>query len=194
MVMIDDSVSEYSSWDDDDFDIGILDEIISPEVYSDFDELDEHTDFPSTLDFDISEPSDGNVFDAGVYLTHDEEAYSSFDAASLAGTDETRSAEVELYDSGATRHMSGFRHKFLDFTRIEPVPITTADKRSFEATGKGNMYVHIPNKNQPNSRILLKDVLYASAMGITLVSISRIAGTGSTVVFTGNVCRIYTKN
>ena len=135
MVMIVDSVSEYSSWDDDDFDINILDEIISPEVYSDFDELDEHTDFPSTLDFDISEPSDGIVFDAGVYLTHDEEAYSSFDAASLAGTDETRNAEVDLYDSGATWHMSGFRHKFLNFTRIEPVPITTADKRSFEATG-----------------------------------------------------------
>ena len=147
MVMIDDSVSECSSRDEDDFDIDILDEIISPEAYSDFDELDEHTDLPSTLDFDISEPSDGNVFDAGAYLIHDEEACSSFDAASLAGTDETRGAEVDLYDSGATRHMSGFRHKFLDFTRIEPVPIITADKRSFEATGKGNMYVHIPNKN-----------------------------------------------
>ena len=31
-------------------------------------------------------------------------------------------------------------------------------------------------------------------MGITLISISRIAGAGSTVVFTGNVCHIYTKN
>ena len=36
--------------------------------------------------------------------------------------------------------------------------------------------------------------MYASEMGITLVSINRIAGAGSTVVFTRNVCRIYSKN
>ena len=42
--------------------------------------------------------------------------------------------------------------------------------------------------------MLLKDVLYAPSMGVTLVSISRIAGAGSTVVFTGNVCKIYSRN
>ena len=196
MVMIDDCGSECNSSDDasGDFDIDILDEIISEDACSSFEELDELTDSPSTLDFfDISEPSDGNVLDAGAYLIDDEVACTSFDAASLAGAG-MRGTEVDLYDSGATRHMSGFRYKFLDFVPIDPVPIITADKRSFEATGKGNMYVYLPNKNQPNSRILLKDVLYASAMGITLVSISRIAGAGSTVVFTGNICRIYTKN
>ena len=68
-------------------------------------ELEELTDPPSTLNLDISEPSD---FDASAYLIYDKEAYCSFDAASLAGTDETRGAEVDLYDSGATQHMSGF--------------------------------------------------------------------------------------
>ena len=58
----------------------------------------------------------------------------------------------------------------------------------FQATGKGDMYVNIPNRNHPNSRILLKDVLYAPSMGVTLVSISRIASAGSTVVFTGEFC------
>ena len=32
------------------------------------------------------------------------------DAVYLAGSDETRSVEVDLYDSGTTRHMSGFFH------------------------------------------------------------------------------------
>ena len=102
MVMIDNCVSECSSSDDSDFDIGILDEIVSPDAFSDFEELEELTDPPSTLNLDISEPSDGNVFDASAYLIYDKEAYCSFDAASLAGTDETRGAEVDLYDSGAT--------------------------------------------------------------------------------------------
>ena len=90
---------------------------------------------------------------------------SSFNAAYLAGTNETRSDEVDLYDSGATRHMSGFYHRFINFTDIEPVPITAVDKRKFQATRKGDMYVYIPNGSQPNSHILLKDVLYAPSMG-----------------------------
>ena len=53
--------------------------------------------------------------------------------------------------------------------------------------------MNIPNRNHPNSRILLKDVLYAPSMGVTLVLISRIVSAGSTVVFTGEFCRIYNK-
>ena len=56
------------------------------------------------------------------------------------------------------------------------------------------MYVNVPNRDKPNSRILLKDVLYAPLMGVTLISINKIAGAGSTVIFTGNFCRIYNKN
>ena len=84
--------------------------------------------------------------------------------------------------------MSGFFHKFINFVTVDPVPITAANKRTFQATGKGDMYVNIPNRNHPNSQILLKDVLYAPSMGVTLVSISRIASAGLTVVFTGEFC------
>jgi hypothetical protein len=90
--------------------------------------------------------------------------------------------------------MSGFFHRIFNYVETKPVPIITADKRPFHAIGKGDMYVYLPNRDKSNSRILLKDVLYAPDMGITLVSISRIAGTGATVVFTGNVCRIYSKD
>ena len=114
--------------------------------------------------------------------------------AYLAGMSDTRSAEVDLYDSGTSRHMSGFFHRFINYSKVEPIPIITADKRTFQAIGKGDMYVYLPNGDKPNSRILLKDVLYTPRMGITLVSISRIAKAGSTVVFTGSVCRVYSKD
>ena len=143
----------------------------------------------------IDEPTDGpDGVDQVINADLENTIKINLEAAYLAGTDETRSAEIDLYDSGTTRHMSGFFHRLINYIDIDPVPIITADKRSFHATGKGDMYVHLPNRNKPNSRILLKDVLYAPKMGITLVSISRIAEAGSTVVFTGNVCRIYTKN
>ena len=118
----------------------------------------------------------------------------NFEYAYLVKTTDTRKLEVDLYNSGATRHMSGFFHKFVNFVRIEPIPITAADKRTFQAIGKGDMYVNIPNRSHKNSRILLKDVLYAPSMGVTLISISKIAGAGSTVVFTRNSCRIYNKD
>ena len=116
------------------------------------------------------------------------------EASYLVGTDETHSSEVNLYNSGTSRHMSGFFHQFLNYTETDPVPILTADKRTFQAVGKGDMYVYLPNRDKPNSHILLKDVLYAPKMGITLVSISQITGAGSMVIFSGNFCQIYTKN
>ena len=90
--------------------------------------------------------------------------------------------------------MSGYFHRFLNFVKIEPIPITVADKRMFQATGKGDMYICIPNRTQLSSHILLKDVLYASSMGVTLVSISKITSAGSTVIFTRDFCRIFGKN
>lgn len=120
-------------------------------------------------------------------------AYTTFYSDVLAGSAKTRAAKVDLYDSGATRHMSGFRHRFLNYVEIEPVPILAADKRTFNATGKGNMYIYLPNGDQDPLRILLTNVLFAPSMGITLVSISCVAAAGATVVFIGNVCKIYNK-
>jgi hypothetical protein len=156
-------------------------------------------DLPNLFDV-VDESLDGfdEVIDTDQHLSaepaDEDEIKTSLEAAYLAGTDETRSAEIDLYDSGTTWHMSGFLYRFFNYVETEPVPIVTADKWIFEALGKGDIYVYLPNRDKSNSRILLKDVLYAPKMGVTLVSISHIAGAGSTVVFTGNVCRIYTKN
>ena len=112
----------------------------------------------------------------------DDEANSSLEYAVLTETVGAKPTDIDLYDSGATHHMSGFRHRFLNFVEIVPKPISTADKQTFSAMGKGDMYINIPNGDLPPSKILLKDVLYAPTMAVTLVSISRITAAGSTVV------------
>ena len=61
----------------------------------------------------------------------------TFDSAALAKSS-TSPINIELFDSGASRHMSGYRHRFINFVEIEPKPITAADKHTFNATGKGD--------------------------------------------------------
>ena len=119
-------------------------------------------------------------------------AYTSLDIDQLAAAVRPND-EVDLYDSGATHHMSGFKHRFINFAKTEDVPIIAADKRTFKAIGKGDMYIHLPNQAKQMSRVLLKTVLYAPSMGVTLVSISSIASTGSTVIFTKDICQIFNK-
>jgi hypothetical protein len=86
------------------------------------------TEVDQMIDNDLEEPIKTNL----------ESAY-------LAGTDETRSAEVDLYNSGTTRHMSEFYYRLINYVDTNPVPIRTADKCSFQAIGKGDMYVYLPN-------------------------------------------------
>ena len=112
---------------------------------------------------------------------------SSFAGVVLAGTEATCNAESELYDSGASRHMTPFHHPLINFTLIASHPITAADKRVFHTTGKGDMQVEMPNGNTTTT-ILLKDVLYALDMGITIISISRIASAGYAALFCTNFC------
>jgi hypothetical protein len=115
---------------------------------------------------------------------------SLFAGAALAGTAETRKLESDLYDSGASRHMTPFRERLINYTPIASRPITAADKRVFHAIGKGDMHVRIPN-GATTTIILLKDVLYAPAMGVNIISVSRITAAGSAVLFRANFCRIF---
>ncbi|EIW64132.1 uncharacterized protein TRAVEDRAFT_84569, partial [Trametes versicolor FP-101664 SS1] len=53
---------------------------------------------------------------------------------------------IEVYDSGATRHISPYRDTFISFTELDPpLPINTADGHSFSAVGEGSVRVEVPN-------------------------------------------------
>ena len=100
--------------------------------------------------------------------------------------------EAELYDSGASRHMSPFLHRFTNLRTIPPRPITAANNRVFYATGLGDLKIDVPNGSS-STRIVLKDALYAPDMGMTVVSVGKIASAGCTVSFEGKKCRIKNK-
>ena len=61
--------------------------------------------------------------------------------ASLTTADVTpkadRSERIEIYDSGATCHMSPYIEAFANFEFITPKPISAANNQTFEAVGKG---------------------------------------------------------
>jgi len=112
--------------------------------------------------------------------------------ATLVQDNSAASNEItELYNSSASQHMLSACVHFVDFTTIPPKPIQSVDNQTFNAIGKGNLYVHLPNCNQ-QSRILLKDILYALSMKVTLISISCLASTGYAALFRSQSCSIYT--
>ncbi|KAJ7284747.1 hypothetical protein C8J57DRAFT_960215, partial [Mycena rebaudengoi] len=80
-------------------------------------------------------------------------------------------------------------HKFLNYTTIPPKSITAADNGTFQAIGQGDIHISIPNGNN-TACILLKGVLYALKLGLTLVSISKITDAGFATLFRDNICRI----
>ena len=100
------------------------------------------------------------------------------------------SSTAELYDSGASQHFSPFRDRFVKFESIPLRPISAADKRTFHAIGQGDLYIEIPN-GSTTTQVLLKYVLYALSMGITLVSISKLAATGYSALFHDSACHVF---
>ena len=113
----------------------------------------------------------------------------TFTTVMLVNAEASSNHKTELYDSGASCHMSPYRNKFLNFVSIKPKTIRAADSQEFEATRVGDIHIELPN-GWSTSWILLKDVLYAAAMGLTLVSISKIAKAGFTIVFHKNILKI----
>ncbi len=103
--------------------------------------------------------------------------------------DETAGAEIELYDSGASRHMSPFRERFVTYHKIPARPITTANNRVFYAVGAGDLQIQVPN-GASSSKVLLRDALHAPEMGLTVVSIGRIVKAGYAVQFEDRSCKI----
>ena len=95
--------------------------------------------------------------------------------AALSTADDTGSKDpteqVEVYDSGATCHMSPYIDAFTNFEFIKPKPISTADNRTFEAVGKGDIHIRIPN-GDGFTLVTLHDVLYALNIAFTLISLS----------------------
>lgn len=79
---------------------------------------------------------------------------------------------------------------FENYVSIAPKSITATDKHYFQAIGKGDLQIKIPN-SYGATFILLKNVLHCPDMGLTLVSIGKITNAGYKVIFRGQTCKIY---
>ena len=102
---------------------------------------------------------------------------------------ETTGANQELYDSGASRHMSPYREHFVTYCKIPACPITAANNHVFYAVGVGDLQIQVPN-GASSSKVLLRDALHAPEMGLTVVSIGRIVKAGYAVQFEDGSCKI----
>ena len=103
-------------------------------------------------------------------------------------------SKSELYDSGASCHMSPFQHHFTNLRSIPSHPITAANNHIFYATGLGvgDLKIDVPNGSSSMS-ITLKDTLHTPDMTLTVISISKIANAGYAVSFEGQEYKIKNK-
>jgi hypothetical protein len=140
MALID-SGSEEEGKADSDFDSDSFDDLFknnwSENWFTKSEELGESfidDDIPSPQsesDDEDKDPEDDNnnlLVCKSPIIPLDEEANTTLTHATLAGIVGVKLTDVDLYDSGATCHMSGFHHRFINLVEIEPKPITTADK------------------------------------------------------------------
>ena len=77
--------------------------------------------------------------------------------------------KTELYNLGA----SAYRDQLENLVFIVSKSIATTDKHYFQATGKCNLCINIPN-GKTTSSILLMDILYYPKTSLTLVSIPKL--------------------
>ena len=141
---------------------------------------------------DTSEDSvlkaDGEVSEVALDL-YEELKTSTFAAAILANSISSM-IEIKLFDSGASRHMSPYQDKFINYFPIQKQVLTATDGGTFDAVGKGDMHVVLPN-GKSTTKILLKDVLYTPKMGLTLISIGKIDIASFVLLFHKSLLRIF---
>jgi transposase InsO family protein len=80
-------------------------------------------------------------------------------------------ARTEVFDSGATRHISPYRDDFSTYSPLAPpVLLSTANQQRFQAIGTGSLVVRVPNGSQETD-LILQNTLHAPSVAYTLVSL-----------------------
>lgn len=143
----------------------------------------------------VSDSSEDSILgvDEGIdekALDLDEEPKTSTFIAAVLSHSVSSVTETELFDSGASRHMSPYRHRFINYFPIQKRVLTAADGGTFDAIGKGDMHLTLPN-GKTTTKILLKDVLFAPKMGLTLISIGKIDVAGFASLFHKGLLKVF---
>ncbi|PIL28794.1 transcription factor [Ganoderma sinense ZZ0214-1] len=99
------------------------------------------------------------------------------------------SQPIDLYDSGASHHMSPHRQDFASLSETK-MTLNAANQQTFRAEGVGEMVIPVPNGTTADTNIRLKDVLYTPEVGYNLISVGRIDDAGYSTTFSDGHCVI----
>lgn len=95
-----------------------------------------------------------------------------------------------IIDSGASRHITGFRDQFKTLEEDFSEEVTIGDNSTYPAKRVGTCSI----KLKSGATILLKDVLFVPGIKRNLVSISSLVDQGYRVTFQEDKVLIWTKN
>src|SRR6266404_2234621 len=99
------------------------------------------------------------------------------------------SEKANLYDSGASRHISPFKVQFETYCCIPPYPIKVASKHILNTVSISSININVPNGTKV-TRISLTDVLHVPGICMMIVSISRMLEAGYESHFQEHQCVI----
>jgi Pol polyprotein len=94
--------------------------------------------------------------------------------AAIIQVDETQDNQIhiELYDSGATHHISPYKSNFISYAPlIPPVFLNTANQQQFPAIGHGTLAIQVLNGDR-EIKLTLHGALHAPGISYTLVSLA----------------------
>ena len=99
--------------------------------------------------------------------------------------------DVWLIDSGASRHITGFKEALFDMVEKDTnLEIILGDNATYPVKGTGTVTLHLSQ----GQVLHLQDVLYVPKLKKNLVSISAIEDKGFNVAFTDGKVRMWKKN
>ena len=84
-------------------------------------------------------------------------------------TSYTGEVQGTIFDSRCTAHVSPYRELFTNYTPIDSIPITAANKTYFQVIGRGDVEVALPNGGD-TMQMILRNVLHCPGIVFTLVS------------------------
>jgi hypothetical protein len=85
--------------------------------------------------------------------------------------------ELHVIDSGASKHMTPYRHMLTKYCSVLAVPINAANQTVFKGVGRGTLTLSLP-KDQKTVEVKICNVLYAPAMAATLILVGRLDDVG----------------
>jgi transposase InsO family protein len=133
-----------------------------------------------------SDPGD-DLIDESDWLCKVEETAT----AVITPVSDDRGERIELYDSGATRHISPYKSDFASYTTLNPpVYLNAANQQRFPAIGTGTLTICAPN-GAASSTLTLHEVLHAPAVRYTLVSIGALDKRGYRTSIGGGTLELF---